>query len=99
MNNISVKELLDLNDLGENDKLSVGQKLRVQRTSTAATNNTTQASPKNAQGAVVHTVVSGETLFRISKMYEVNIDDIKSLNNLSGNSVQLGQKIKIPQKK
>lgn len=99
MNNLSVRELLELNNLGENDKLSVGQRLRVQKAPAAVANSNVPVSSKNTQGSVVHTVSSGETLFRISKIYEVDINDIKALNNLSGNSVQLGQKLKIPQKK
>jgi len=100
LNNLSVKDLLDLNNLTANDKLSVGQKLRVQKQSLAVEKTVVPASPaSNSQGQVVHTVATGETLYRVSKIYEVNVEEIKSLNNLSGNAVQIGQKLKIPQKK
>jgi membrane-bound lytic murein transglycosylase D len=98
MYNLSIKELLTLNDLTEKDKLSVGQKLRVQKPSAVAAKTEGETSSKNAQGPITHTVVAGETLFRISKNYEVDIDDVKKLNNMSGNNVILGQKLKIPQK-
>jgi membrane-bound lytic murein transglycosylase D len=102
LHELSVKELLALNDLTEKDKLVVGQRLRVLKpegTTISSGSSSVAATPtKSNSKPVVHTVVSGETLYRISKIYEVDIEDIKSLNKLSGNSVQLGQKLKIPQK-
>jgi membrane-bound lytic murein transglycosylase D len=104
MNGLSIKQLLELNGLSENDKLSVGQKLRVQKQAVVVSTAeksvpAPSGSSKNAEGTVVHTVATGETLYRISKNYDVNIEDIKTLNNLASYSVQLGQKLKIPQKK
>ncbi len=98
MYDLSIKELLELNNLEQGDKLSVGQKLRVQKPSAVVEKIPTQSSSRNTEGPVVHTVAPGETLFRISKNYEVEIEDVKKLNNMSGNNVQLGQKLKIPQK-
>jgi membrane-bound lytic murein transglycosylase D len=102
MNNISVRELLNLNNLSENEKLSVGQRLRVRKqAATSATSNggTPAAAASASAPPSTHTVATGENLYRISKTYEVDIEDLKALNNLSGNSLQLGQKLKIPQKK
>jgi membrane-bound lytic murein transglycosylase D len=104
LHDLSIKELLALNNLTERDRLSVGQRLRVQKQTptaispTAVSAQQSSAPANNTQRPAVHTVVSGETLYRISKIYDVDIEEIKSLNKLSGNSVQLGQKIKIPQK-
>lgn len=38
-----------------------------------------------------HTVQAGETLYSISKTYEISVDDIKQWNNLSDNTLNLGQ--------
>jgi len=38
-----------------------------------------------------HTVVSGETLYRISKKYNVTVDEIKFWNNLTSNSIHPDQ--------
>lgn len=46
-----------------------------------------------------HTVVSGETLFSISKKYGVSISQIQNWNELSGNSINLGQKLIVSQSK
>lgn len=51
-----------------------------------------------ARGAVIgtHTVANGETLFGIAKRYNTTADEIKRLNNLRGNSISVGQELKIP---
>ncbi|TFG69288.1 MAG: LysM domain-containing protein, partial [Anaerolineales bacterium] len=47
-------------------------------------------------GAVVHVVASGDTLFGISLTYDVPVDDIYELNNLDSTSLlQIGQEIVI----
>lgn len=89
---ISIKELLELNNLSDSDRLKSGQKLRVRRGEGSETEGESQPS-----GTQTHTVAPGETLFRIAQNYHTNVDDIKKLNNMSGNSVMVGQKLKIPQ--
>jgi membrane-bound lytic murein transglycosylase D len=90
--NISLNELMALNNMTSPNKLIAGHQLKV---GTGAGRN---ASGSSAQGARTHTVASGETLFRISQNYGVGINEIKRLNNMSGNGVSVGQKLKIPQK-
>ena len=41
----------------------------------------------------VHLVEKGETLYSISKIYNVDVEKIKKLNNLSSNEISIGQKI------
>jgi len=43
-----------------------------------------------------HVVVQGDTLFNISRRYNVSIDEIKSLNHLSDNTISVGQSLVIP---
>jgi membrane-bound lytic murein transglycosylase D len=89
---ISIKELLELNNLSDSDRLKSGQKLRVRRGEGGETEAGSQPS-----GVQTHTVAPGETLFRIAQNYHTNVEDIKKVNNMSGNSVMVGQKLKIPQ--
>lgn len=89
---ISIKELLELNNLTDSDRLKSGQKLRVKKGEGGEA-----ASASQPSGAQTHTVAPGETLFRIAQTYHTNVEDIKKLNNMSGNSVMVGQKLKIPQ--
>lgn len=43
-----------------------------------------------------YTVVSGDTLYSIAKKFNTTTDELKKLNNLSTNSLRLGQVLKIP---
>lgn len=45
------------------------------------------------EGADLHNVVPGETLFSISKKYDVTVEDIKSWNDLLGNDLSIGQSL------
>jgi membrane-bound lytic murein transglycosylase D len=91
LHNLTIDELLSINNLTANDKLSVGQRLKLRSaTSTAAATN------KSEGATLTHVVVAGETMFRISQTYKVSIDEIKKLNNLQDNTVKVGQKLLIP---
>lgn len=40
-----------------------------------------------------HTVTKGETLYRLSKQYDVTVDDLKAWNNLVDNTIHVGQQL------
>jgi len=40
-----------------------------------------------------HKIVSGETLFSISRTYSVSVDEIKKWNNLKDNTIEVGQEL------
>ena len=42
-----------------------------------------------------HAVQKGETLYAISKMYGMSVDDLKKINALNSNAVAVGQKLKV----
>ncbi len=42
-----------------------------------------------------HIVGSGETLFSISRLYNLTVDELKSMNNLTENSLSVGQQLVI----
>lgn len=49
-----------------------------------------------SQKFVEHRVVQGDTLYNISKRYNVNANDIRSENNIDGSGIKLGQRLRIP---
>ncbi len=51
---------------------------------------------KKVTGFLVHTVQPQETLFKISQMYKVPVEDIVEANNLPDHSITVGQHLKIP---
>jgi LysM repeat protein len=77
---ISVQQLREWNNLEENN-LSVGETIVINKVSD--------------EDAITHTVEPQETLFSISKQYNVRIAELKEWNNLSTNNVEVGQELTI----
>lgn len=78
------------------EELMVGQKLKIYPTDESApavvdagTNSTTNTSVSTKY----HTIIKGDTLWSISQRYNISVDDIQKLNNISGSSIYVGQKI------
>ena len=102
MYGLTVDELRSINNLTANDMLEAGQKLTVKLTpggrlvqpSASALAKQTGAS-ETSGGVTYHTVAKGETMFRISQIYGVTVDQIQTWNNLTDTGVKLGQKLKI----
>lgn len=79
--NLTVDELKKLNNLTSNS-LSIGQKLNV-------------SSPET-DTETTYTVVKGDTLYGIANKFGVNVNTLKSINNLPSNTLSIGQVLKIP---
>jgi len=71
--------------------LAVGQIVKVPYTP--------RTKPKVGDASITHKVTAKETLFSISKTYDVSVDDIKSWNNLKNNILDVGQDLIIYKKK
>ena len=80
--NISVTQLKNLNNLTSNT-LKIGQQLKV--------SEITQPLKENQ-----YVVKSGDNLYDIARNYGVTVDDIKNANNLTTNSLSIGQILTIP---
>jgi membrane-bound lytic murein transglycosylase D len=109
--NISVEDLRRWNSLNASADLQLNQRLVInssavtsttaapRRTTTYDTDNTsdndTYTSPVTTNSAEYHTVSAGETLYRISKNYGITVDQIRSLNSLSDNTISVGQRLKV----
>jgi membrane-bound lytic murein transglycosylase D len=79
-------------------KVLAGERLVIYVTETqkVKSNSLAAKSPSENIKTNYHTVKHGDTLWNISQRYDgVTIDDIKKWNNMSGNTVKIGQKIKI----
>lgn len=71
--------------------LAVGQLLKVPYTA--------KAKPATLSGGdKFHKVAAKETLFSISRLYDVSVDEIKTWNNLKDNALSLGQELIIKKK-
>ena len=83
---VSVAQIKQWNDMKGNS-LTVNQKLKILKTGSAEEKETTAPSGK------LHIVNQGETLYSISRMYNVSPAEIKRWNQLSSNEIQVGQEL------
>ena len=56
---------------------------------------TTPNTSPNQPTAEYHAVKAGDTLYAISRRYGVTVDDIRRLNALDGNTISVGQQLRI----
>lgn len=77
---LSVDEILEWNDIDPN-ALSVGQQIYIE--------------PELPAEEHTHVVEAGETLFSISRMYDVSVDDIQEWNELETTSLSIGQQLTV----
>ena len=74
--------------------IKTGQILRVPALSGDKLNQTASApAPKGSQIEKVHVVMAGQTLFAIARQYSATVDQIKTWNNLTSNSLFEGQQL------
>ncbi len=94
----NIYDLKVWNNLTDNS-ISVGQKLIVAKTGTKPTKQAPETKKKKKEVKVsdseFHVVQAGETLFSLSKKYEMSVDEIKELNDLTDNSLSVGQSLRI----
>ena len=89
--NVPITAILEVNPTADGG-LATGQLLKVPY---VFKGNKAQAQPG---GDRIHKVAPKETLFSISKLYDVPVDDIKAWNNLKDNSLSMGQSLIIKKK-
>lgn len=80
----SVESILKSNP-GASANLEIGQILKVPYDK--------QVSLKPASNNTIHKVAAGETMYSISRSYGVTVDDLRKWNNLSDNSLSIGQEL------
>lgn len=78
--NTSVSAITNLNNL-TNNNLSINQVLKIPET--------------NSQTPKTYTVQKGDSLYSIAKKFNTTVDSIKRKNNLTSNTLQIGQKLNI----
>ena len=79
---VTVNELKDANNLTSNS-LSIGQILRIPIEGEESSSST-------------YVVKSGDTLYSIARQFNTTVDSIKTLNNLTSNTLRVGQTLRIP---
>lgn len=82
--NTTVAELKRLNNL-QSDTLTIGQILKISEIETPPITN-----------YETYIVKKGDSLYSIAQMFNTTVDTIKSINNLTSNSLMIGQQLQVP---
>jgi len=108
---VSVGDLARANNLTKTSALKVGQKLQIPSaaksepaiTAAASVVPTTTpdasaaaATTASASDGQIYTVKSGDSLWKIARQQNVSVASIKQANNLSSDSLKVGQKLHLP---
>ena len=78
----TVNEIKSLNNL-TSDILSIGQILKIPK--------------KSNDDYINYIVVRGDTLYGIAKKYGTTVQELKNINNLTNDTLMIGQVLKVPQ--
>ncbi len=86
--NTTVEQLKSLNNLTSN-VLQINQVLKISEDDNAMEDD-------NMDTANTYVVQSGDSLYSIARKFNTTVDELKSLNNLTSNLLQINQVLKIP---
>lgn len=102
-NGTTVGDIMRFNGMNTQSKLEVGQTIKIPPAGVhiigrsagkeEATTSTASAAPAISSGHAgqTHTVVAGESLYKIGKAYNVSVADLKKWNDLKDNNIKVGQ--------
>jgi LysM repeat protein len=97
--NTSVGDIMRLNGMHADTKLVYGSTIKIPSTKTQTivakknninTNTVVASKSINTSNEITHVVTKGETLYSISKKYNVSIDELKQWNHLADNNAKVG---------
>lgn len=93
--NITIDDLKKINGISTG-KIHIGQELKLSQPVTEA-KSVAVTNVESPQMATSHKVISGESLFSISKMYNIPVDQLMKINNITNKKIRPGQEIKLNQ--
>jgi LysM repeat protein len=94
--NVSVEEMKKINPTAANG-LSIGDELLIpgQPIGETVKRNDTPPSQQSNPSATSHTVAAGETMYSISRKYNISVDDLKAWNPDAAAGLKVGQVLKV----
>lgn len=103
-NNTSTKSIMEMNNLNENSKLQIGQKIILSRDITTNKSNMSKLSEEKASikenipltDFVIYRVQPGDNLWSIARKSNVSVNELIQWNSLdTSKQLKIGQEIKI----
>ena len=88
----TVQGIIKYNSI-EDNRIEIGQILSVLVEKERVNQPITNTIPAKADG--VHLVAPGETLYSISKRYDVKLKELRKWNDLDGNDISPGMQLKV----
>ena len=85
---VSVNDIVEYNNLGTT-VLQIGQQLLI------PIKDDSKTSSSDSQ--IIYIVKNGDSLWSISKKYNISVNDLKQANNLKNNMLSIGQQLIIPE--
>ena len=82
---VNVNDLANLNNV-DATKLQIGQILTIP-----------DSSGTNPNNMFMYTVKKGDSLYKIAKVYNTTVNEIKKINNLKTDNLSIGQILRIPE--
>lgn len=92
---VTTTELQEWNGLEGSSALSIGQELRLVKRDTANTREVVNPSINNSPQVTVHVVERGDTMYSISRKYNIPIEKLMKLNDKTNFVLSVGEKLKI----
>jgi len=93
--NVSMRAITEANPGVDPTRLKIGQKIKIPASTTAAAAHAV-SNGTTGIGEKVHTVKSGDTLWKIARDHGVTEKALRAANNLKTTQIKVGQKLKIP---
>ena len=93
--NITVQDLKDWNDLADMGNIKFDQKLIVGKVEKIDEHLQNNRSQSESESIILHEVEEGDTIFSISRAYDVPIQKIMELNQKTDYKIAIGEKLKL----
>ncbi|MEP6681609.1 MAG: LysM peptidoglycan-binding domain-containing protein [Parafilimonas sp.] len=95
--NTSVGDIMRINGMHADTKLVYGSQIKIPSvkgealtTAKKETSNIPNKQPTTSSNEITHVVMKGETLYSISKKYNVSVDQLKAWNHLTDDNTKVG---------
>ena len=94
---VNIPDLVRINNMQTDDKLKIGQQLRIPSTAQLASNNTLVEKEETIDTGktVLHLVKIGETMYSISRHYGVTVKDLMDWNQKETFDLAVGEELRV----